>query len=239
EGPRAVDAAKRERDERAHVGLVPEHQREDRAHQCIDEPAMLVQQGDVVDGARQLGHRAEAGHEVARELAPGRILLGLLLPESDQQRQAHLALQRKGLHEVGGDRGPFAHGHHSTLAACRSWRPGHLQALIIDRVMGVGPIIALLLLLWPPPVFGQLLREPQTPYHFLRYEDVPSDQQSPVWPKDLWAPIKFVPLDTPPGSYINVGGELRERVEHFSHPFFGLTPRGSTTYDLHRLLLNA
>src|SRR5262245_24806355 len=82
-----------------------------------------------------------------------------------------------------------------------------------------GPILALLLLLLPPPVFGQLLREPQTPYHFLRYDDVPSDQQSPTWPKDFWAPIKFIPLPILPGSYLNFGGELRERVEHFSHPF--------------------
>ncbi len=99
-------------------------------------------------------------------------------------------------------------------------------------------IIALLLLVFPPQVFGQLLREPQTPYHFLRYEDVPADQQNPVWPNDFWAPIKFILLDLVPGSYINFGGELRERVEHFSNPFFDLTPRGGTTYDMHRLLLN-
>src|SRR5499433_308961 len=30
----------------------------------------------------------------------------------------------------------------------------------------------------------------------------------------------------------------RERVEHFSNPFFGLTPRGTTTYNMNRLLLN-
>jgi hypothetical protein len=102
----------------------------------------------------------------------------------------------------------------------------------------VVPIIALLVFLFPPQVFGQLLREPQTPYHFLRYEDVPSDQQSPTWPNDFWAPIKFIPLDIVPGSYINFGGELRERVEHFSNPFFDLTSRGGTTYDLHRLLLS-
>jgi hypothetical protein len=65
-----------------------------------------------------------------------------------------------------------------------------------------------------------------------------ADQQSPAWPNDFWVPIKFIPLDILPGSYINFGGELRERVEHFSRPFFGLTPRASTTYDLHRLLLN-
>ena len=27
-------------------------------------------------------------------------------------------------------------------------------------------------------------------------------------------------------------------MEHFSNPFFGLTPQGTTTYNMHRLLLN-
>ena len=83
---------------------------------------------------------------------------------------------------------------------------------------------------------AQVLRNPETPYHFLRYDDVPSDQNSPFWPTDFWAPVKFIPLDIAPGSYINFGGEDRERVEHYSNPFFALTPRGSTTYNLHRLL---
>jgi hypothetical protein len=116
---------------------------------------------------------------------------------------------------------------------------GEIETLTIrSSPRAVAPIIALVLLLFPSQVFGQLLREPQTPYHFLRYEDVPADQQSLTWPKDFWAPVKFIPLDILPGSYINFGGELRERVEHFSNPFFDLTPRGGTTYDLHRLLLN-
>jgi hypothetical protein len=67
-------------------------------------------------------------------------------------------------------------------------------------------------------------------------DDVPSDQNSPYWPTDFWAPVKFIPLDIAPGSYINFPGEDRERVEHYSNPFFALTPRGNTTYDLHRLL---
>ena len=71
----------------------------------------------------------------------------------------------------------------------------------------VGPIIALLLLLFPPPVFGQLLREAQTPYHLLRYDDVPSDQQSPAWSKDLWAPIKFIPLRILSGRYLFTGSD--------------------------------
>ncbi len=97
--------------------------------------------------------------------------------------------------------------------------------------------IVLSLFLIPARVSAQVLRNPQTPYHFLRYDDVPDDQQNPAWPTDFWAPLKFIPLDIGPGSYINFGGEDRERVEHFNNPFFGLTPRGTTTYDLHRLLL--
>jgi len=89
------------------------------------------------------------------------------------------------------------------------------------------------------PAAVQVLRNPpSTPYHFLRYDDVPSDEDSHYWPNDFWSPLKFIPLDDgrPPGSYINFGGEDRERVEHFSTPLFGLTPRTTTTYDLHRLL---
>jgi len=86
------------------------------------------------------------------------------------------------------------------------------------------------------PAASQVLRDPPTPYHFLRFDDVPSDQNSPHWPNDFWSPLKFIPLDIAPGSYINFGGEDRERVEYFNTPLFGLTPRRTTTYDLHRLL---
>lgn len=87
------------------------------------------------------------------------------------------------------------------------------------------------------PAAAQVVRDPPTPYHFLRYDDVPSDQQSPYWPNDFWSPLKFIPLDIAPRSYINFGGEDRERVEYFNHPFFGLTPQGGLGYDLHRLLV--
>lgn len=98
-------------------------------------------------------------------------------------------------------------------------------------------MIVLSLIFIPDRIAAQVLRDPQTPYHFLRFDDVPDDQNNAAWPNDFWAPLKFIPLDIAPGSYVNFGGEDRERVEHFSNPFFGLTPRGTTTYDLHRLLL--
>jgi hypothetical protein len=110
-----------------------------------------------------------------------------------------------------------------------------------SRTAGTACIVAIVMVLSallsaPRQVGAQVLRNPETPYHFLRYDDVPSDQNSPYWPKDFWAPIKFIPLDILPGSYVNFGGGDRERMENFSNPFFGLTPRGNTTYDLHRLL---
>ncbi len=100
-----------------------------------------------------------------------------------------------------------------------------------------GAIVALSIIGSAEPTSAQVLRDPPTPYHFLRYEDQPEDQRNPAWPDDFWTPLKFIPLALVPGSYINFGGEDRERAERFSQPFFGLTPRGATTYDLHRLLL--
>ena len=91
----------------------------------------------------------------------------------------------------------------------------------------------------PTRLGAQVLRNPETPYHFLRYDDVPEDQQNPAWPSDFWSPLKFIPLDIAPRSYINLGGEDRERVEHFNNVFFGLTPQRNLTYDLHRLLFEA
>ena len=109
-----------------------------------------------------------------------------------------------------------------------SWRRDVASATTVLALLGLSA----------SPAAAQVLRNPPpTPYHFLRYDDVPSDQNSPYWTNDFWSPLKFIPLDSiEPGSYLNFGGEDRERVEHFSTPLFGLTPRTTTTYDLHRLL---
>ncbi len=48
----------------------------------------------------------------------------------------------------------------------------------------VAIVMVLSALLSAPSRLGaQVLRNPETPYHFLRYDDVPSDQNSPYWPK--------------------------------------------------------
>ncbi len=113
-----------------------------------------------------------------------------------------------------------------------------------SRTASIACIVAIVtvlsaLLAAPRHVIAQVLRNPETPYHFLRYGDTPEDQQNPGWPNDFWSPLKFIPLDITPGSYINFGGEDRERVEHFNNPFFSLMPQRNLTYDLHRLLFEA
>ncbi|MGB9647321.1 MAG: hypothetical protein WCB44_19680, partial [Stellaceae bacterium] len=129
-----------------------------------------------------------------------------------------------------------------------SWRREAASASITLALLGLSgsPAAAQNLSASPAvaqnPVFisGGLIQNAPTPYHFVVYDDVPTDQNSPYWPIDFWSPLKFIPLDDglPPGSYINFGGEDRERIEHFSTPLFGLTPRTTTTYDLHRLLFS-
>src|SRR5687767_6031532 len=39
--------------------------------------------------------------------------------------------------------------------------------------------------------------------------------------------------------YLSLGGELRERIEYYDEPLFGLRDLGRDSYLLHRLLLNA
>ena len=116
EGARAVDAAERERDQGAHVGLLPEHSWEHRAHQPVHQLPVLVQHGDVVDGPEERGHLVHARHERPRHLpAHGRVL-GLLVPEADQRGEAEAALEGEIPREVRGELGDafVRHAHHST-----------------------------------------------------------------------------------------------------------------------------
>ena len=97
-----------------------------------------------------------------------------------------------------------------------SWRRDAASANITLTLLGLcgSPAAAQELSASPPvaqnPVFisGGLIQNAPTPYHFVVYDDVPSDQNSPYWPIDFWLPLKFIPLDDglPPGSYINFGG---------------------------------
>ena len=51
--------------------------------------------------------------------------------------------------------------------------------------------------------------------------------------------IPRLPLTTDGSVYLTLGGELRERYEYYSEPFFGLRSVAEDDYLLHRLLLSA
>lgn len=54
--------------------------------------------------------------------------------------------------------------------------------------------------------------------------------------QDAW---KFIPLDRSGNSFVSLGGELRERLELFDAPRFGLAGGESDTYVLQRVLVHA
>ena len=78
-------------------------------------------------------------------------------------------------------------------------------------------------------------------YHSLRYQDDFSYLADPTKAAgDIWDPIKYIPIgDGQYGpSYLSLGGEMRERVESYLNPNFGIKAPPSSAYLLQRLLLN-
>src|SRR6185369_1906959 len=58
---------------------------------------------------------------------------------------------------------------------------------------------------------------------------------------DPFDPIKYIPLDSDdPKTYLSLGGELRERFEHFTNPGFGVPPNPhEDNYLLQRIAIHA
>lgn len=76
-------------------------------------------------------------------------------------------------------------------------------------------------------------------YELLRYEEDYRYLHDPRARTDFWDPIKYIPLGDDPGTYLSLGGELRERFEYYSAPGFGLLGEEADGYLLHRVLLHA
>jgi hypothetical protein len=78
-------------------------------------------------------------------------------------------------------------------------------------------------------------------YRSLRYNDDFSNTSRQRNANDFWRTVKFIPIaDGPFGpTWLSLGGELRERSEFNLNPNFGIKAPSSSTYGLHRLLLNA
>lgn len=99
--------------------------------------------------------------------------------------------------------------------------------------------LAVLLSLSAIPTAEAQTTEIHVPYQAQRYDDDFSYLADPAKRSDFWDPIKYVPLDESGDAYVTFGGEVRERLDHFDSPLFGLRHRNSEDDLLHRLLLSA
>jgi hypothetical protein len=76
-------------------------------------------------------------------------------------------------------------------------------------------------------------------YRLIRYEEDYRYLQDPTRRSDPWDPIKYIRIGQDPGNFLSLGGELRERLEYYSAPNFGLTRIGPNGYLLQRMLVHA
>jgi len=107
------------------------------------------------------------------------------------------------------------------------------------------------------PVAGQVLVKPQDsilaedvpvgspnsrppPYTLLRYTERYSYLADPDKRTDAFDAYKYIPLNAnQPESYLSLGGEIRERYEHYHNPGFGIVGPDESRYGLQRIMLHA
>lgn len=78
------------------------------------------------------------------------------------------------------------------------------------------------------------------PYTLLRYTEDYSYLANPANRTDFFDPVKYIPLNpTDPASYLSLGGEIRERFEHYNNQSFGTTGPHENDYLLQRVTLHA
>jgi hypothetical protein len=100
----------------------------------------------------------------------------------------------------------------------------------------IGALALLALALLPASASAQSEGQAYKPS---RYDEDYRYLRDPARRTDVWDPIKYIPLGADPNTYLSLGGELRERFDHFDSPFFSLRRRNSEDALLHRLLLSA
>ena len=83
----------------------------------------------------------------------------------------------------------------------------------------------------PPPALS--------PYRPLRFDEDWSFLSRPHARRDLWDPVKFVPLDGRGTAYLSFGADARERYEYYRNIGFGRGPQDRNGYSLQRYLLHA
>jgi hypothetical protein len=78
------------------------------------------------------------------------------------------------------------------------------------------------------------------PYTLLRFNEDYAYLSNPKNRTDLFDPLKYIPLSpTDPDTYLSLGGEVRERYEHYTNPGFGVPGQPhDNDYDLQRITLD-
>lgn len=77
------------------------------------------------------------------------------------------------------------------------------------------------------------------PYTLLRYTEHYSYLADPAKHTDFFDPVKYIPLDSGnKESYLSLGGEIRERFEHYNNQAFGVKGPDENDYLLQRITLH-
>ena len=107
--------------------------------------------------------------------------------------------------------------------------------IIRSRVQAAGLAAAACILIAPHCAQAQ---ENLSPYQPSRFDDDFSYLRNPTASGDFWDPINYIELGST-NTYLTVGGELRERIDDYSEPLFGLVRNRSHLTDIQqRLLVN-
>ncbi len=72
------------------------------------------------------------------------------------------------------------------------------------------------------------------PFQKLRYDESYEYLRDPSRRSDYLDAIKFIPLNTNGNWHLTLGGEIRERYEHYQNNLWGRGPRDDNGYLLQR-----
>jgi hypothetical protein len=114
-----------------------------------------------------------------------------------------------------------------------------LQGLGRHSATGLSGTMALVLLVGANAAEAQTLPRDPGPFPPVRYEENDRALADPAKRTSFFDAVKYMPLGSDPSSYVSVGGEVRERYEHYTHEGFGLFGVRYEDYLLSRVLLHA
>jgi len=113
---------------------------------------------------------------------------------------------------------------------CRRFRVS-APRLLVTTLMAGGILQAPAIDATPPPS--------PAPFQKLRYDESYEYLRDPSRRSDYLDAIKFIPLNTNGDWHLTLGGEIRERYEHYQNNLWGRGPQDDNGYLLQRYMLHA